>query len=58
MEGVKHKIAHKRPHWRRWSTDYPDQLPERERVIAVLEETLARLREQARSEAQAKLEAF
>ena len=44
MQGVKHKIAHKRPHWRKWSTSYPDQEGERARVIAVLEDTLRRLR--------------
>ncbi len=45
MSGVKYKLAHKRPHWRRWSSQYPDQLSERERVMAVLESTLASLKE-------------
>jgi len=45
MSGVKYKIAHKRPHWRKWSSEYPDQKSETERVIAALEEALARLRE-------------
>ena len=44
MEGVKFKIAHRRPHWRHWSTEYPDQEPEREKLIRILEEELARLR--------------
>ncbi len=48
MNGVKYKLAHKRPHWRRWSSQYPDQLSERERVIAVLESTLASLEEDVR----------
>lgn len=50
MEGVKYKIAHKRPHWRMWSCEYPDQPSERERVIAILEETLAGLRGVASTE--------
>ncbi len=44
MAGVKYKIAHKRPHWRRWSCDYPEQQSEAEKVIAILEATLAGLR--------------
>jgi len=44
MDGVKYKIAHKRPHWRKWSDEYPDQEPERERLIAILERQLAELR--------------
>lgn len=44
MDGVKYKIAHKRPHWRKWSSEYPDQTPERERIVAILEETLAQSR--------------
>ncbi len=44
MSGVKHKIAHKRPHWLKWSCEYPDQPTERTRVIAILEEHLARLK--------------
>ena len=44
MEGVKYKLAHKRPYWRGWSTDYPDQEPEREILIRILEEQLAALK--------------
>ncbi len=44
MEGVKYKIAHKRPHWRGWSTDYPDHEPEREVLIRILEGFLAELK--------------
>jgi tRNA (cmo5U34)-methyltransferase len=44
MEGMKFKVAHRRPHWRSWSTEYPDQEPEREVLIRILEEELARLR--------------
>ena len=44
MDGLKYKVAHKRPHWRKWSDEYPDQEPERERLIAILERQLAELR--------------
>jgi hypothetical protein len=44
MEGVKFKVAHRRPHWRRWSTEYPDHEPEREILIRILEEQLRKLR--------------
>jgi hypothetical protein len=44
MEGVKFKVAHRRPHWRRWSTEYPDSEPEREILVRILEEELARLK--------------
>lgn len=49
-EGIKYKVAHRRPHWRRWSTEYPDQLPEREVLIRILGEQLAELTGQARGE--------
>lgn len=48
MSGLKYKLAHKRPHCRRWSCQYPDQMPEGERVMAILEATLLRLREETR----------
>jgi hypothetical protein len=44
MEGIKYKVAHKRPYWRSWSTEYPDQQPEREILIRILEERLAELK--------------
>ncbi len=44
MEGVKYKVAHKRPHWLRWSSEYPEQPTDRERLIVILEEALARVR--------------
>jgi hypothetical protein len=44
MEGIKFKVAHRRPHWRRWSTEYPDSEPERAILIRILEEELARLK--------------
>jgi hypothetical protein len=45
MSGVKHKIAHKRPHWRKWSSEYPEQASETDKLIAIFEEALAGLRE-------------
>lgn len=50
MSGVKHKIAHKRPHWRKWSSQYPDQASERERVATILEAALGQLRGEGVSE--------
>jgi len=50
MEGAKYKVAHKRPHWKRWSSEYPGRPSERERVIAILRATLAQLEEEQRRE--------
>lgn len=44
LEGVKWKIGHRRPHWRRWSTEYPEQASARERTIQALEDALERLK--------------
>ena len=44
MEGVKYKLAHKRPHWRAWSSEYPGNRPEREVLIDILERALAGLK--------------
>ncbi|HYS71321.1 MAG TPA: hypothetical protein VEM95_02765 [Thermoplasmata archaeon] len=41
MEGVKHKVAHRRPNWRRWSTEIPGRRTERETVVGILEAALA-----------------
>jgi hypothetical protein len=49
MEGVKFKVAHKRPHWRGWSTEYPDHEPERDILIRILEEELAGLKSGSRT---------
>lgn len=60
MEGAKWKVGHKRPHWARWSHEYDDQPSARQRVIRILEETLARLKaaEAAGDEDQRPLSAF
>lgn len=47
MEGAKWKLAHRRPQWPRWSSEYPGQPDARRRMIAVLEETLERLKAEA-----------
>jgi hypothetical protein len=44
MEGVKHKLSHKRPQWRKWSSQYEDNLSEKDRVIMILEDMLKKLR--------------
>ena len=44
LSGMKYKVAHRRPYWRKWSCEYPGQLSEREKVLAILEGTLAGLR--------------
>lgn len=44
MEGLKFKVGHKRPHWRNWNYQYPDQKPEKDRIIEILENTLADLK--------------
>ena len=45
MTGLKYKVAHKRPHWRAWSTDYPGNESEEARVSGILEAALERIRE-------------
>ena len=46
MEGAKYKLGHKRPHWRGWSYEYPEQLSYRQRLIQILKDTLLRLEEE------------
>ncbi len=45
MEGVKYKLSHKRPYWRKWSSQYQGNVPERERVMEILEDMQNRLEE-------------
>lgn len=45
MEGVKHKLSHKRPYWRKWSSEYQNNISDRERIIAILEDMLKRLKD-------------
>lgn len=44
MKGVKFKIGHKRPYWRTFSYNYPNQPSYKERVIKILEEILSELK--------------
>lgn len=45
MEGLKYKLAHKRPYWKRWSSEYPDQRSRDDRLEEILEAALKRVRE-------------
>lgn len=58
MEGVKHKVAHRRPNWRRWSTELPGRPSEPERLLAILEAAAAELREAAARDRPAAIETF
>src|SRR5512136_2449558 len=42
MSGAKYKLAHKRPHWRQWSDEYPGNPTSQQTVRAILERTLER----------------
>ncbi len=44
MKGIKYKVGHKRPHWRTFSYNYPEQNSYKERVIKILEDTLNKLK--------------
>ncbi len=44
-EGVKYKISHKRPHWRKWSSEYPNNITSKEKIVRILEDMLERLRD-------------
>ena len=44
MEGAKHKVGHRKPSWRRWSSESPASTAARDRVAEILEETLRGLR--------------
>lgn len=50
MEGSKWKLGHRRPSWRRWSSEYPGRPSARDRMIEILEDTLARLKAEARAD--------
>ena len=44
MSGMKYKVAHKRPHWRAWSSEYPGNESEDIRISEILEAALDRIR--------------
>lgn len=37
MRGFKFKIGHKRPHWKTFSYNYPEQISYKERIIKILQ---------------------
>ena len=45
MKGVKFKIGHKRPHWKTFSYNYPEQQSYKERLISTLEYILEQLKQ-------------
>lgn len=45
MKGVKFKIGHKRPDWRTFSYNYPNQISYKKRIIQILEDTLKKLKD-------------
>ena len=45
MEGLKFKVGHKRPYWKKWSYEYPEQDDYKKRVAAILEEALKGLKD-------------
>ena len=46
MNGVKFKIGHKRPNWKKFSYNYPEQKSYKERVVETLEYILKKLKEE------------
>jgi hypothetical protein len=46
MKGMKFKIGHKRPNWRSFSYNYPEQDSYKERIIKILEKTLENLKDE------------
>lgn len=57
LEGLKYKLAHKRPYWQRWSSEYPDQKSRDDRLEEILEAALERVRARKRGP-QSTLERF
>jgi hypothetical protein len=50
MEGIKHKLSHKRPHWRKWSSEYENNISDKERIITILEKMLKLQKDNGRKE--------
>ena len=46
MKGVKFKVGHKRPDWRTFSYNYPNQISYKEHIMQILEETIKKLKEE------------
>ena len=45
MNGIKFKIGHKRPRWKTFSYNYPEQKSYKEQIIIILENVLKKLKE-------------
>ncbi|MHA1727854.1 MAG: hypothetical protein ACTSWY_03900, partial [Promethearchaeota archaeon] len=44
MRGMKFKMGHKRPYWRKWNYEYKEQISYKERIIEYLEDTVKKLK--------------
>ena len=44
MNGIKFKLGHKRPYWRTFNYNYPNQVTKKQRIIKILEEILKELK--------------
>ena len=44
MNGLKFKVGHKRPYWRAFSYDYPNQIGYKESIINILESVIKGLK--------------
>ncbi|MHA1338578.1 MAG: hypothetical protein ACTSRZ_02445 [Promethearchaeota archaeon] len=45
MYGIKFKMGHKRPDWKTWSYNYPEQKSYKQKLIEILEDILKQLKE-------------
>lgn len=43
MDGIKLKVGHKRPYWKEFSYDYPEQLSEKNRIMQILSDALIQM---------------
>ncbi|MFX1316202.1 MAG: hypothetical protein ACFE9T_10085 [Promethearchaeota archaeon] len=46
MKGVKFKLGHKRPYWKTFSYNYPEQVSYKQRIIGILEEVISKLKKE------------
>lgn len=44
MKGIKFKVGHKRPYWKTFSYNYPEQTGYKERIIKILSDTLDKMK--------------
>jgi len=44
MKGIKFKVGHKRPKWKNFSYNYPEQAGYKERIINILSDTLDKIK--------------